>query len=72
MVHTYDAVDQYLERVRVAWNGPKDFWSDKYKFSLDAGALKDMITKAFLEGYFEARLNYETPTKSNEVAPIRL
>ena len=60
MKHTDDAVEEYLTRVREAWNAPEDFWSNNRSFYMDSHGLKQMLTKAFLEGYFEARLNYET------------
>lgn len=74
MIHTPEAVEQYLERIRVSWKGPEDFWTNQYNFALDSGALKEMLTNAFLEGYFEARLNYELPTNNatKNMAPVRL
>ncbi len=60
MRHTDEAVGEYLKRIQEAWNAPEDFWIENSRFYMDSHGLKQMLTKAYLEGYFEARLNYET------------
>lgn len=60
MRHTDDAIADYLKQIQEAWNAPEDFWINNRPFYIDSECLKQMLTKAFLEGYFEARINYET------------
>lgn len=67
--HARELLAEYLERLRAAWEGPDDFWTEPYFLSYDSSLLKKLITDAFLEGYTEAL--YKLENQNNEQRKIQ-
>ena len=65
----------YLEKIRIAWEGPEDFWEKSRKFTMDSLAFKEVVTKAFVEGFTIASLKFKVdappaPTVTNDPSVI--